>query len=306
VPGEPILLPCMHGSSGASEGGAVPSIARGLTATRTARWYQEARGSASWTDRQRCFDALSDILCEHRAPALPYVRPRQPPIEVPGLLSEVAHRAYFSSREPVYKRWRAAQDGRKAARWAGPDRGITPSVAFVCEAKIVSFWPYRAGMLDVAATFDMADAELLTVYLRTLTAWTRDHITLAACAPPGPPPCAAEDMDVFAAGDGARTACLAGLCRTVIDLVLEDPSITPLGAFNVVRAEVAGLYPESGRVADRVESSIAELSDRLMRDGNPGTLVDADQARLILAGLDELKSLLAGSVAQGAGTDGTR
>lgn len=284
----------------------MPSITRGLAATRTARWYQDMRGSGSWTDRQRCFDALSDILHEHRAPALPYVRPRQPPIEVPGLLTEVAHRAYFSSREPVYKRWRAVQDGKEAARWAGSDPRVTPSAAFICEAKIVSFWAYRTGMLDVAATFDMTDAELLAAYLRSLTVWTRDHITLAACVPSGPPACAAEDMDVFAAGDGARTACMTGLCRTVVDLVLEDPSITALGAFNVVRAEVAGLYPESGRIADRVQSSIAELSDRLMRDGNPRTLVDTDQARLILAGLDELKSLLTRNVAHGAGTSGAR
>jgi hypothetical protein len=284
----------------------VPSISRGLAATRTARWCQDARGSDSWKERQRCFNALSDILDEHRAPVLPYVRPRQPPIEVPGLLTEVAHRAYFSSREPVYKRWRAVQDGRQVARWAGPDPRITPSAAFICEAKIVSFWPYRMGMLDVAGTFDMTDAELLTAYLRSLTIWTRDHITLAACVPSGPPACVAEDMDVFAACDGARTAYLARLCRTVVDLVLEDPSITALGAFNVVRAEVAGLYPESGRIADRVQSSIAELSDRLMRDGNPGMLIDTDQARLILVGLDELKSLLTGNVAQGAGTGNAR
>jgi hypothetical protein len=274
----------------------VPSIVTGLGATRTAQWYQKARNSDSWGERQRCFDALSVILHEHRAAARPYERPRQHPIQVPGILTLVAHRMYFSSREPVYKRWRAQQDRRRIPRWAGPDPGIGPAAAFIDEAKVVAFWPYRAGMLEVAATFDMTEPETLTAYLRSLAAWASDLVTLAACLPSGPPACAVEDMEVFAGGDQTRAARLTGLCEAVVELVLEDPSLTPLGAFNAVRAEVSEMYPEPGRIADRVHSSVAELSDRLMREADPGTLVDADQARLILASLDELKFLLTGGV----------
>jgi hypothetical protein len=192
----------------------------------------------------------------------------------------------------VYKRWRARQDGQQIARWAGPDPAITPAAAFISEAKIVAFWPYRTGMLDVAGAFDMTDAEVLAAYLRSLAAWAADHITLAACHPAGPPACVAEDMAVFAASDGTRAPDLSRLCRTVVGLILDDPSMTPLGAFNAVRAEVPRMHPEPGRIADRVHSSMAELSDRLMREADPGTLVDANQARQILQSLDELKSLL--------------
>jgi hypothetical protein len=277
----------------------VPSITRGLNATYTAQWYQKTQSSGSWEERQRYYDALSAILAGHRAPARPYDRPRQPPIQVPGILTEVARYLYFSSHEPVYKRWRARQDGRQIVRWAGPDSGITPAAAFIDEAKIVAFWPYRAGLLDVAGSFDMTDAEMLIAYLRSLAAWASDHLTLAACSPSGPPACVLEDMGVFAAGGGAPTTRLTGLCRAVVQLVLEDPSITPLGAFNAVRAEVSDMYTKPGHLADRVHSSMAELSDQLMRRADCGAVVDADQARQILASLDELRSLLTSGVAAG-------
>jgi hypothetical protein len=210
---------------------------------------------------------------------------------------------YFSSREPVYKRWRARTDGQQVTRWAGPNSAIKPAAAFIDEAKIVAFWAYRAGMLDVADAFDMTDVEVLTAYLRSLAAWTSDHMTLAAYLPAGPPACVIEDMEVLAAGDGARAPRLARLCATVVELVLEDPSVTPLGAFNAVRAAVSQMYPEPRRIADQVHFSLAELSDRLMRGADRQALLDADQAGQILASLDELKLLLSGGGATHVPTD---
>jgi hypothetical protein len=270
----------------------VPSITRELDATRTARWYVRAHDCDSWIKREQCFGALTVILDDHRASARPGERPSQPPVQVPGLLDEVARRLYFRSREPVYKRWRSRPDGQRAARWAGPDFAITPAAAFIHEAKIVGFWPYRAGVLEVAGAFSMTDVEVLTAYLRALAAWACDHLTLAALVPSGPPACVAEDMEVFAAGDAARASRLAGASRAVVQTVLDDPSMTPLGAFNMVRGEVVELYREPVRIADRVHYSVAELSDRLMREADPAALVDQEQCRLLLASLDELRLLL--------------
>lgn len=275
----------------------MPSITRRLDATHTAQWYQGARGSGSWGERERCYDALAAILDEQRAPVRPYERASQPPVQVPGILTEVAHRAHFSSREPVYKRWRARQAGRQVPRWAGPDSAIAPAAAFIDEAKIVAFWPYRAGVLDVAGVFDMTVTETLTAYLRSLAAWAHDHLTLAAYLPPGPPACVIEDMEVFAAGDGIKGARLTELCAVVVTSVLADPSMTPLGAFNVVRDEVSGLYPDPEQIADRVGYSLAELSDRLMRGAD--RLVDADQASRILAAVNELQGMLAPTAGNG-------
>lgn len=295
-PGNPVtLLPRIEQGIG---GRAVPSITRRLDATHTAQWYQGARCSGSWGERQQCFDALAAILAERRAHARPYERASQPPIRVPGILTEVAHRAHFSSREPVYKRWRARQSGRQVPRWAGPDAAIAPASAFIDEAKIVAFWPYRAGVLDVAGAFDMTVAETLAAYMRSLAAWARDHMTLAAYSPPGPPACVIEDMEVFGAGDGIRVARLTELCAVVVMSVLADPSMTPLGAFNMVRDEVTELYPDPEQIgADRVGYSLAELSERLMR-GADG-LVDADQASRILAAVNELQGMLAASAVTG-------
>lgn len=274
----------------------MPSITRGLDVTQTAQWYQKARNSESWSERRRCYDVLSDILREHRTPRRSYERASQAPIQVPGILTEVARRMHFSSREPVYKRWRARQGSRQIPRWAGTDPAIRPAAAFIDEAKIVAFWPYRAGVIDVADAFDMTAVEILTAYLRSLAAWASDHVTLAACLPPSPPACVIEDMEVFAMRETERTPRLIGLCHTVAELVLADPSMTPLGAFNAVRDEVSHLYSDPERIADRVNYSMAELSDRLMRGAICGTVVDADQARQILASLNELKWLLTSGV----------
>jgi hypothetical protein len=269
----------------------MPSITRELDATRTTRWYARARDCDSWDKRTRCFGVLTLILDDHRAPPCPGERPSQPPVQVPGLLDEVAHRLYFS-REPVYKLWRSRPDGHRVARWAGPDSAVTPVRAFINEAKIVGFWPYRAGVLEVAGAFSMTDVEVLTAYLRALAAWAGDHLTLAALVPSGPPACVAEDMEVFAAGDEARASRLTGASRAVVQTVLDDPSMTPLGAFNMVRGEVVELYRDPVHIADRVHHFVAELSDRLMREADPAALVDQEQGRLLLASLDELRLLL--------------
>jgi hypothetical protein len=67
----------------------------------------------------------------------------------------------------------------------------------VAEAKIVSFWAYREGVLQIAGKFDMALPEVAEAYLRALAAWASDGVPLAACRPAGPPACVAEDMEVL-------------------------------------------------------------------------------------------------------------
>ena len=106
----------------------------------------------------------------------------------------------------------------------------------VAEAKIVGFWPYREGALQVADAFDMTLTEVAATYLRALAAWASDDIPLAACHPDGPPPCVAEDMAVLAARieqhadvpPRRRAARLAELAHTIISHVLADASIAPL------------------------------------------------------------------------------
>jgi hypothetical protein len=283
----------------------VPSIRQELDATRTARWYQAARSAhraGAWEERARCFTALSAILAEHRIPWRPYQGRSQPPIRPRGILAEVARHAHFASAESVYKRWRARQDGQPIARWAGPDPAVKPGAAFVAEAKIVAFWPYREGALEVADAFDMTLAEVAAAYLRALAAWACDDIPLAACHPAGPPACVAEDMEVIAAQlawradpetPRARAAWLTELAHGIVSQVFADGSITPLGAFNTVRDELLQLLAEPDSVADRVACSVAELSDRLMHAGDGEAVLDADQARQMLGALEGLSQLLA-------------
>jgi hypothetical protein len=288
----------------------VSSIRHELAATRTARWYEAARNaqrSSAWDERVMCYAALSAILAEHRAAWAAGNRRSQPPIRRPGILTEVAHRAHFASAEPVYRRWRARQDGQPIVRWAGEDPAVKPSPAFVAEAKIVAFLPYREGVLQVADAFDMTLTEVAAAYLRAVAAWVADNTPLAACHPAGPPACVIEDMGVLAARippagqvpSASGAARLAELACTVVHHVLQDTSITPLGAFNTVRDDVLRLLGEpSDSVADRVTHSVAELSDQLLHRVHGERIMTAGQARQILTALSGLSTLLSG-IAEG-------
>jgi hypothetical protein len=291
----------------------VPSLRHELDRTRTARWYQAARSApraGAWDERARCFAALAAILAERAAPGPVGERRGQPVIELPGILTRVAARPLGGGAEPVSRRWRASADGRSVGRWAGPDPAVRPGAAFLAEAKIVSFWPYREGVLEVADAFDLTRTELATAYLRALGAWAGDERLLAACHPAGAPGCVPEDMAVLAArpsvlADGgneggnegerpadspaARAARLAELAGSVVTSVLADISITPLGAVNAVREEMFSLLAEpADPIADRVTRTAAELADRILHgadDEPPLTPGDAGRMLVTLRGL---------------------
>lgn len=257
----------------------------------------------------RCFTVLPAVLSEHDGP---------PPIRVPGILTKVARRAHFASAEPVYKRWRAKQDGQPIARWAGTDGAVKPVAAFVGEAKIAAFWPYREGVVKIADAFDMTLTEFVLAYLRVLAAWAGEHPLLAACYPAGPPPCVAEDMAVLAerlayrsgsvpgqaaaSGDASsgeepdpRVARLASVAGDVVGAVLANPTVTSAEAATTVQSDVRALLAEpTDSIADRVTHSVAELTERITADGT--VIGDAQAARLLTA-LRELDAVLSGVLA---------
>lgn len=298
----------------------MPSIRQQLAKTRTARWYQATRSAAqsgAWAERVRCYTALSSVLAEHagqpardpaRDPAGGAIgRRSQAPIELNGLLKLVADRAHFAGPEPVYRRYRHRQDSQPTARWAGPDPSVKPAAALVAEAKIAGFWPYREGVVKVADAFDMSPAEWAAAYLRALAAWAADNLPLAACRPAGAPACVREDMAVIAASitpgppADVRAIRLHELAGSIVQSVLDDASITPLGAFNAVRDEVRkSLTVPSTSLADRLVRAIAELSDRLIHTDPRGAgehgeavVLTPGQAARLRSMLDDLATLLA-------------
>jgi len=280
----------------------MPSIRQELEATRTARWYRDASGTqraGAWADRMRDYAALRAVLTDHAVAATTTGRHEQPTIQLAGLLSLVAKRAHYAGAEPVYRRYRGKQHGAPILRWAGTESAVRPSAAFLAEARIAVFWPYREGVLEVADAFDMTRDEWAAAYLRTLAAWAADERPLAAYHPGGPPPCVSEDMAVIAgvhtpwatgrsaSGQAERLTALAG---DVVRAVLNDDSITPLGAFNTVREEVRSLLsPPPEWLADQVLRAVAELSDRMI----DGTTVTPEQAKRLQAMLASLATLLA-------------
>jgi hypothetical protein len=281
----------------------MPSIKQELETTKTARWYQHASGApraGAWADRIRDYAALRAVLADHAAAVTTTAgRREQPPLQLAGLLSLVAKQAHYAGAEPVYRRYRGKQHGAPILRWAGTESAVRPSAAFLAEARIAAFWPYREGVLEVADAFDMTRAEWGTAYLRALAAWTADYRPLAAYHPGGPPPCVPEDMAViagvhapWAAGPsaGRHAERLVALAADVVRSVLGDDSITPLGAFNTVREEVRSLLsPPPESLAEQVLRAAAELSDRMAH----GTSMAPEQAKQLQVMLASLATLLA-------------
>lgn len=283
----------------------VPSLIQEFACTRGAKWLREARTiyAYSWNDRLRCFEALDHILSTYRTARLNGHRWSQSSVNPPHLLKDVAHGAHFSSAESVYQRWRAQQGDDSIKRWAGDNPRIRPREAFVAEAKLVSFWPYRTGALAVADRFEMSLAEVAEAYLRALGLWAKNAPVLAACIPAGPPPCVSEDMEILAARalkqrsasraetDDTRTR-LADLAGRIVSVILADASITPLGAFNTIRDEALRPFSEPpDPIATRVSYTLTELADRLLHRREE-EVVTQEQALSLQAEMTGLGSLL--------------
>jgi hypothetical protein len=288
----------------------VPSLIQELACTYTAKWLRDAQTvqRSAWNDRSRCFEALDDILAGYRSAHPDGRRRSQSPVSPRRLLKDVARGAHFGSPESVYQRWRAQQNDDGIRRWAGNDTRIRPREAFVAEAKLVSFWPYRAGALAVADRFEMSLTEVAASYLRSLAAWARDAPVLAACAPAGPPPCVQEDMKVLARRAlrrrGASRGDIDGACARLVRLashvvtaVLDDVSITPLGAFNMIRDEALQLLSDPpDAVTAKVNYALTELADRLLHRREGEQVITAGQARNLQADLTALGALLASAM----------
>lgn len=323
----------------------MPSVRQELEATKTACWFRHASGAhraGAWAERVREYAALRAVLADHAAvpasgsgsgsgsvPASASAsapasgRLAQPPIQLPGLLKLVAERAHYAGAEPVYRRYRSKQHGQPIQRWAGTDPGVKPGAAFIAEARIVSFWPYREGVIEVGDAFDMTRTEWATAYLRALATWAADNCPLAAYHPGGPPPCVSEDLAVIVGGSGsladapsaaaqadrlaaqadrlgahadrlaAQAGRLAALAGDVVRCVLSDASITPLGAFNAVRDEVRSLLrPPPEELTEQVLRAVAALSDRILHAADGETVITPGQASRLRATLGGLATLL--------------
>ena len=331
-------------------GSIIGSINHELNSTRSALWYEVASGTQrtdAWAERLRCFIGLSELLAEQarlEEEQPQGTRPQQAQTAPRALLTEVARRARFAAHETVYKKFRAEWEG-PIARWAGTDEAVKPRNALIAEAKIVSFWAYREGVLQIAGKFDMSLPEVAEAYLRALAAWAGDDVPLAACRPAGPPACVAEDMAVLAMlwtqryhhgvsespewasgtrrGAAAPRAAARGrekdpvtekaeqlerLAGIVVTSVLEDPTITPAGAFDVVRADLARLLAEpADPLADQLSRAAAQLSDRILHQVPGDPILTPQQASRLLTALTGLSGLLApvaAGIPQGAGRSG--
>ena len=280
------------------------TVVQELAGTRSARWHAQARtdrGSGSWPERALCFDALASLLEEQRASRVERSRWRQPPVRPPSL-ARVAARSGVIAQSTMYNYWSQVQGSKTIARWAPSEAAVSPGAAFIAEAKVVSFWPYRSGLLHVADAMEMSVPEVTFGYLRSVAAWAADQPVLAACEPIAAPGCVHEDMTVLArraadtpSADAASAVPqrLAELADHVIRHVLDDDSLTPLGAFNMVRDEVVGLLAgPPGPLFPKVSGVLVELADRLLHGTGGEPVLTPSQVADLRATMTGLLALL--------------
>jgi len=173
---------------------------------------------------------------------------------------------------------------------------MRPSAAFIAEARIVAFWPYRERVLATADASDGTRAEWATAYLRALAAWAAEDRQLAAYVPAGAPLCVQEDMAVIAGGHmprAAGTAAAKRLCVLAGDIVrsvLSDASVALPAAFGTVQDEVRSLLgPSPAALAEQILAAIGELADRMTHGGG----LTPEQASRLQGGITGLGALLA-------------
>jgi len=287
----------------------MPSIRQELAETPSARWYRHTCGTqrnGAWADRVRDYGALRAVLADHATGSAAVAATAgsrcRPSGELPGLLKLVAERAHYAGAEPVYRRYRDKQHGQPVTRWAGADPRAKPTAAFLAEAKIVGFWPYRDGVVMTADEPGLAPAGLAWAYLRALADWAADDRLLAAYRPAAAPACVREDMAVLAGAYARQSgeqpsadlpARLLSLADEVVRTVLDDPRMTPLGACGAAQAEVARLLaPPPAVLTARVAAAVADLSDRIVQADGEGSVVTPDQANMLRGMLTTLAALL--------------
>jgi hypothetical protein len=283
----------------------MPSIRQELEATPSARWYQHASGArraGAWADRERDYAALRAVLAEHTSTTAAAGWDQQPPVQLAGLLSLVAKRAHYAGAEPVYRRYRGKQVGAPILRWAGSESPMRPSAAFLAEARIAAFWPYREGVLKVADACDMTRAEWATAYLQALAAWAAEDRALAAYVPAEAPLCVPEDMAVLANVHtpwAARPAAavhaerLSVLADDIVRTVVSNAGATPHDALDTVLDEVRSLLsPSPEALAEQILRAAADLSERMIH----GSSMAPEQASRLQGSLAGLAALLANQV----------
>jgi hypothetical protein len=90
-----------------------------------------------------------------------------------------------------------------------------------------------------------------------------------------------------------------GAHGNLISHVLDDASLTPLGAFNTIRDDVVQLLakPEDP-ILDRVLNVLAELGDQLSRSSRSDLAVTDDQAQKLLLAMNGISALLASGTSE--------
>jgi hypothetical protein len=179
---------------------------------------------------------------------------------------------------------------------------MRPSTAFLAEARIAAFWPYREGVLEVADACDMTRVEWATAYLHALAAWAAEDRALAAYVPAGAPLCVPEDMAVLANGHtpwgagpaaAVRAERLSVLADDIVRNVVSNVGAAPHDALDAVLDEVHSLLsPSPEALAEQILRAAADLSERMTH----GSSMAPEQARRLHSSLASLTALLASQV----------
>jgi hypothetical protein len=153
-------------------------------------------------------------------------------------------------------------------------------VALLIETKVYCFGVYRRVAMDGG----LDPQRKLHAYLRVLAAWASDHPALAACTTtdgPSAPLWVEHDLVKLLGvamglpGDDPRVVAgaraLFCAAEDMIDRVLEDATLTPLGAFNFVRPALTRILATDTGAAKvlQLQRLLGEVADLPQVHGIP-------------------------------------
>ena len=286
----------------------MPSIAEDLARTGTAQWLRGARAQqAEWANRVRCFDAFREILKPYRSSGVDGCW-RQSLVSPPGLLKAVARGANFASAS-VFNRWTANQSGTGFKRWPALTRASSRARRLSLKRRSCRSGPIGKARL----TSRTRSTCRFPRWLRPICAPSELGPTATRFSRPASRSGyrgASQRTCTFSRAEicrhaGQRSAVdvtaaeLESLAGVLVAAVLDDASLTPLGAFNLIRCKTTQLLSEPPeQVAVKASNAISELADRLLHRREGDRVLTADQARQLYAELTGLSALLGEVAAQ--------
>jgi hypothetical protein len=252
------------------------SLVDEISDTPSARWYDDSsaaegpHGIQVWGTRVRHYEQLVGALDSRSGDG------RLARTEIARTVATLYNRFRNDAEDGLRNRVPGAFD--IAARLNGPDRrwDVVDNVAV--EAKLWSYWPYRAGWLDELGGVGDDRRTAAETLVRVVAVWAFQNRRLAAYLGNQPPLAAFEDLCVILPGQVSKESVM-GFLGSVVRVALDPRGGVPASVLDTVHEQLMGLgfYRSSylDELLERAVDAVEEVGYLLPRLG------ESDRGRIV-------------------------